>query len=285
VKYGVTLPNGSLGDDPRVIVDLAVEAERAGWDGVFLWDALDASHEIAPEPRDRRLLDAFDVWALMAAIATATERVIIGPLVTAVTRRRPWKLARECTTLDRLSRGRFVLSVGLGWTPEGAFAKVNEQTDRRVRAERLDEGLAVLEGLSTGEPLQFAGKHYRVDGLQLLPRPVRGRVPVWVVAAWPSERSMARALRFDGVVPARLGSFDPVSADEVRELRVYVAARRERDAPFDVVFEGTTPGHDPAAYADAGVTWWLEGVWAFVYDTPGSPDLIRARIQEGPPRV
>ena len=123
-------------------------------------------------------------------------------------RRRPWKLAREAMTVDRLSGGRLVLPVGLGALDDQGFGNVGEETDARVRAELLDETLAILDGLWSGEPFAFDGDHYRFGPMTFRPTPVqRPRIPIWVVGAWPHARSMRRAARWDGVV---------VQADGVR---------------------------------------------------------------------
>src|SRR3954447_4464462 len=99
MQYGFVLPGGDI----QTLIDLASEAETAGWDGVFYWDA------ISIEPAGLM----YDPWVTLAAIATHTKRVRIGAVLTPVSRRRPWKLARETVTLDHLSNGRLVLPVGL----------------------------------------------------------------------------------------------------------------------------------------------------------------------------
>ena len=184
VKSGFVITTG----DPRTAADLAAEAEAAGWDGVFSWDGVAIGD-----------MDIYDPWVVMAAMAMRTERVTLGAIVSPPSRRRPWKLARETMTLDRLSNGRLVLPVGLGALDDGAFGNVGEPTDARTRAEMLDESLAILEGLWSGEPFGFEGRHYRFGPMTFRPTPVqRPRIPIWVVGAWAKERSVARALRFDG---------------------------------------------------------------------------------------
>ncbi|MBA3851642.1 MAG: LLM class flavin-dependent oxidoreductase, partial [Chloroflexi bacterium] len=203
------------------------------------------------------------------------------------------KLARETVTVDRLSGGRLVIPVALGATDDGGFGKVGEPTDRRTRAELLDEGLEILTGLWSGEPFRYAGKHHRLDEMTFIPRPVQHpRIPIWVVAAWPSERSMERAARYDGALPSKQGANGSFGAaltpDDVRELRAWLAARRPDGAPFDIILEGETPADDPAAaaayvrpLAEAGATWWLEGLW----DAMGDSDRLRRRIVAGPPKA
>ena len=156
MRYGVTLPN--MGLDAHTLAQLAVEAETAGWDGVFVWDCLYGSPEIAPEKRA-----TCDPWMALAAIALTTKRIRLGTMVTPLSRRRPWKVARETVTLDHLSQGRLILPVGLGDVTEGGFAHVGEELDRHIRAQRLDEGLTILTGLWRGQPFRFSGQHDQVQ--------------------------------------------------------------------------------------------------------------------------
>jgi len=269
IKLGIIISSG----DPRTAADLAALAEAHGWDGVFTWDAVSIGS-----------MDTFDPWVVMAAMAMRTERVRLGAIVTPPARRRPWKLAREAMTLDRLSHGRLVLPVGLGTTDDAAFGGVGEPTEARTRAERLDESLAILAGLWTGEPFGFAGRHYRFDPMTFRPTPVQQpRIPIWVVGAWPHERSMRRTLAWDGIVAQVEG------ADAIREVvdwaeRAWPAATRDR--PWDVIVEGNTPADDASGAAAtvgvheaAGATWWIESDWE-----SGTVETIRRRIEAGPPR-
>ena len=139
MQYGIII---WASNDPRVLAELAHEAEVAGWDGVFIPDSISIETDTYPAK------PGFDPWVALAVMAMRTERVRLGTMVTAVTRRRPWKLARETVTLDHLSSGRLILSVGLGPVYDDAgFYKVGEALDRKVRAERTDETLAILNGL------------------------------------------------------------------------------------------------------------------------------------------
>lgn len=277
MRYGIVLAAG----DARTAGDLAAEAEAAGWDGVFTFDALAIDG-----------LDLDDPWIVLAAMALRTRRVTLGAMVFAPVRRRPWLFAKEAQTLDRLAGGRLVLPVGLGALDDRGFGAVGDPVDARTRARLLDETLAIVEGLGGGEPFSWSGEHYQVDALTLRPGPMqRPRIPVWTVGAWPHERSMRRALRWDGVVvqaPAGTGmrSSDPaLVADVCAWLRAHRDAT-DTDRPFDVIVDGKTPADDPAgaaaitkAAADAGATWWIEAEWE---DT--GLDRLRARIAAGPPR-
>lgn len=276
MKYGFTIPSDGI----HTIVELAVEAEAAGWDAAFYWDGIN----IHDHP-------GYDPWVTMAAMAVRTERVRLGAMVSPLARRRPWKVARETVSLDLLSNGRLVLPVGLGALDDGGFVKVGEPTDRKTRAELLDESLEILTGLWSGEPFHYDGKHYHLEEMTFLPKPVQSpRIPIWVVAAWPSERSMARAMRYDGLLPNVIvdGKQQDITPDHIRAMASYVAERRALATPFDIVMEGETPGDDPARaaaivrpFAEAGATWWNETRWSAMDDI----ELVRTRIRQGPPRI
>jgi alkanesulfonate monooxygenase SsuD/methylene tetrahydromethanopterin reductase-like flavin-dependent oxidoreductase (luciferase family) len=272
VRYGIIVTRG----DPRTVAEFACEAEEAGWDGVFYWDGIHVGEG----------WEIYDPWVVMAAMAMRTERVRIGAVLTPPARRRPWKLARETMTLDHLSGGRLVLPVGLGALDDGGFSKVGEPTDRKVRARLLDESLEILTGLWSGEPFSYEGEHYQVEEMAFLPPPVQSpRIPIWVVGAWPSEKSMRRAIRYDGLLAYTTRG--EVTPEDIRLMKAYVEENRPEATPFDIVREGETPGDDPdraarvvRPFAEAGITWWMESPWS-----ASSDNDLRARIRQGPPPV
>ena len=197
----------------------------------------------------------YDPWVVLTAMAMRTERVRLGALVFAPSRRRPWKLAREAMTVDRLSGGRLVLPVGLGALDDQGFGNVGEETAARVRAERLDETLAILDGLWSGEPFGFDGDHYRFEPMTFRPRPVQEpRIPIWVVGAWPHSRSMRRAARWDGIVvqtasdgtpAARTCSPRPPTGSWARGPRGPDRPVRRHCRPQDARGRPTAPGRSP----------------------------------------
>jgi alkanesulfonate monooxygenase SsuD/methylene tetrahydromethanopterin reductase-like flavin-dependent oxidoreductase (luciferase family) len=235
--------------EPRLLVELAQRAERNGWDGFFLWDHL------SYRPPVRAVSDP---WVALAAIAYATERIRLGPLVTPLSRRRIHKLARETVTLDHLAAGRLVLGVGLGSTASGEIERFGEVADPRERARLLDDGLTRLAEYWNGE---------------LEPTPVqRPRIPIWVAARWPSRRPLRRAARWDGLFPIELPNPDSLAtlAAEVRELR------GEGGGRFDLVSD-IPAGGDPAPWHAAGATWVLTGFGAEPRESE-----VRAVIDSGP---
>ncbi len=276
VQSGLDVATTGDWSDVRRLVDLAVAAEAGGWDGFFLWDILvpEGSPPVA------------DPWIALAAIASATRRIRLGAMLTPLPRRLPWEVARQVATLDRLSEGRMVFGAGLGWR-EQEFRSLGLPSDVRERAQRLDEGLEVIDRLWTGEPASFDGEHYTLDGLQLLPRPLqRPRVPVWCAAGWPRRTALRRAIRWDGVylMTDNQATHERISPDDVRAVAQLVAAERASDAgPFEIAVnvETADTADDGAAItgamAAAGATWVIEL-------TPDTFDAHLALAARGPAR-
>jgi alkanesulfonate monooxygenase SsuD/methylene tetrahydromethanopterin reductase-like flavin-dependent oxidoreductase (luciferase family) len=284
VRYGVHVHNFGPYSDPRYLAQLAHEAEEAGWDGFFVCDHLTArAAERGPEP-------VSNPWIALAAIAVATQRVLLGPLVAALPRRRPWQLASEVVTLDQLSGGRVILGVGSGTGLQNSFEPFHEEMNLRTRADLLDESLDVLAGLWSGEPFSYQGKHFQLDNVTFLPRPVQGsRVPIWVGCTWPHQRPFRRAARYDGFFADIEGVdwlHDIMTPDDLRTMTEYTRSQRTAEDPFEVVIGGHSPPDLKAAtarlapYVEAGLTWWIEGI----HPAFGSVDDLRHQIRQGPPR-
>ena len=277
MRFGIEIaPWGELAD-PRVLAELAGLADDEGWDGIFLWDAMLHDPDGLPKA---------DPWIALAAVAMKTRQVRIGTMVTPIPRRRPWKLARETVTLDQLSSGRLTLGVGLGDPSLEEFEWFGEPgTDHRTRARMLDEGLAILSGLWTGEPFAFSGEHFQLHEMTFQPRPVqRPRIPVWVGGWWPNQGPFRRAARWDGVYPGRTDG--PMSPEDVAAVVAYIRDESGREQPFDVVV-GDRPGvFAPDAIGErihrlarAGATWWLDKAGV------QSAKSLERRLRMGPPRI
>lgn len=236
--------------DPRILAELAAAAEERGWDGFFVWDHLTYRAPVRA---------VADPWISLAAIACATTRLRLGPMVTPLSRRRVHKVARETVTLDLLSAGRLTLGVGLGSPRNGEFEPFGEVAEPRERARLLDQGLEDLTKYWAGE---------------FQPVPVqRPRIPVWVAAEWPHRRPVRRALRWDGLFPTGLPS-----PDALAELVGEVRDARPAGDPFDVIVD-LPPGDDPGPWARAGATW-------VVTDFGIQPTVaeVREAIDAGPAR-
>jgi alkanesulfonate monooxygenase SsuD/methylene tetrahydromethanopterin reductase-like flavin-dependent oxidoreductase (luciferase family) len=262
LRCGAVLPSGTAPEQ----VELAVLAEQAGWDGIFVWEA-------AYGP---------DAWSMLAAMAARTSRVRLGTMLTPLPWRRPWKLASQVATLDQLSGGRAILAVGVG-ALDADLPATGEVTAIRDRADRMDEGIDLIRMLWEGGR-SYHGKYYDYEtgrsDLGTAAKPVQARIPLWVVGVWPAPRSMRRVLRCDGVIPQYAGDPRPEDAAAVR------AWLTDQGMPggFDIIADGETPVSNQEAaaattaqWASAGCTWWLETRWE-------ERDTMGERIAAGPPR-
>lgn len=282
MKYAIYMPPGDQFSDPRLLADVAQGAEQAGWDGFFIWD------HVVLGPSEAVL----DPWVGLAAVAMSTSRIRIGTMVTPLPRRRPWKLARETATLDRLSNGRLTLGVGIGLGAR-EWDDLGEETSPRVRGEMLDEALQVLTGLWSGEPFSFQGSHYQVQNARFLPTPVQPHIPIWVGGFWPNKAPMRRAARYDGVYPLFNVWQDPEKLAAFKEAVAFVRAQQPAAQPFDILAIGATQSNRDCdavhAYQGAGATWWMEAIdpWSFGWPDSGPwpVEAMRQRVHLGPPRA
>lgn len=282
MKFGFVVPYAA----EREFADLARFGEERGWDGIFTWEAL----------------YGIDAWVNLGAAAMVTERIRLGTLLTPASRHRPWDLASKVGSVDRISGGRSIMSVGLGALHDGWLAFEADE-GRATRARKLDESLAIFAGLLEGShSFSFEGEHYsaRPNDFVLPPlTPQRPHPPVWVVAA-PTpggrrQRSLERAARWQGVIPA----IHPPSSDRpktVEDFATVVGAtrglREELGLPwegFDAVIEAdshsdftTLAPAEPSAWEQAGATWWIESWWSVPEGPEGLAEVSR-RVAAGPP--
>jgi len=286
MRSGLYLPNQGPFADAGLLADLARDAERAGWEGLFIWDELMPVYEHAmgrpkvdADPGD--WLAAADAIVALTAIAAATERIRFGALVTPVARLRPEVFAHQTATLDRFSGGRLIVGVGLG-SPDSQFAAFGYHTDVRTRAAQVDEFLALLVELWSGAPVDFDGAYFKASGVTLTPTPVQQpRIPVWIGADSSRRAPRRRAARWDGYAPAsQQWPTGVISPAEYREALEEIGSLRAGSGPYDAVVIGNADATVPSAadleeYEEVGVTWHL--VQAL------TADQARERIRRGPP--
>ena len=274
MRYGIVTAN--LGDyaDPRVAVRLSRAAEAAGWGGFFVWDHLGFV----------RGVPSGDPWVILSAVAASTTHLRLGLAVTPLPRRRPQVVANALASLDLLSGGRIIFGAGLGGNPE-EFTAFGEPGNAKERATMLDEGLAVLDGLWSSEPVTHRGPHYIVEGVSLAPLPFqRPRIPIWI--GGEGAPALRRAARWDGwLVPATSldgSSTMSKSPERVAEMVATIRRHRTTTAPFEVAIDGYSEADDPAlsrSYGAAGATWWLESI----HGMRGTLGEMMARVEAGPP--
>jgi hypothetical protein len=275
LKYGL----GSYYGSPRDTAECARLAEEAGWDGLFIGDAI----------------WCMDPMVALSAAAMVTSRIKLGTMIIPMPLRRPWKVASESLALDHLSGGRLILGLGAGAVWMGWQAFPDEVTDKKARAEMLDESIDILTLLYQRKQFDYDGKHFHLKLTQMdlqhfPPKPVQQpRIPIWVPGIWPRMKSMHRILKCDGLLPQKMdesGQFVEYTPDDLSQMKAYIDANRTLTTPFDYVVEGQTTGLDQAGlqaklqpWIQAGATWWIEGLWM------ESTDQIKERIKQGPPRL
>jgi alkanesulfonate monooxygenase SsuD/methylene tetrahydromethanopterin reductase-like flavin-dependent oxidoreductase (luciferase family) len=276
VRFGVFLPPFAEFAEPQRVVALAKLAEESGWDGLFLWDHMLAAPGMA----------VADPWVTMAAVATVTNRIRLGALVTPLPRRRPWVLSREMATLDQLSGGRLIAGIGLGDDGWSEFSSFGETVDPLIRGQMLDEALELLQRFFSGAPVSYSGRHYVVHSPPLLPAPLQIPLPIWGGFRWPNRKPLARIAKLQGCFPIyhTPGALPPPDPADILALRVALSdlgAQPDLDIAVRCALSLEDPAGVPetvAALAESGVTWMLEGV------RPGAPpDQVMAAVSDGPP--
>ena len=274
MRYGIVMSN--LGDyaDPRLAIRLAQAAEEAGWDAFFLWDHLGFAWGSASS----------DPWINLSAVAVSTTRLKLGTAITPLARRRPHVVANALGSLDLLSGGRMIFGAGLGGVKE-EFTAFGEPGAAKERAAMLDEGLAILDGLLSGQTVTHHGQHYDVENVSLAPLPFQHpRIPIWI--GGESTPALRRAARWDGwLAPTTSPDGTPIMDKDpgrIAEMVAEIRRHRMTETPFEVAVDGYSDPGDPTlprAYEAAGATWWLESI----HGMRGPLDEMIAWVEAGPP--
>ena len=292
LKFGLYCPTFGEYSDPKYLTELAKLAETAGWDGFFIWDHILLTGNGLP---------VADAITTLAAIAATTNKIKLGPMVTPIPRRRPWKLAKELITLDHLSNGRVILGAGIG-LPDWEFTLFGENPSLKTRAEMLDEGLEIISKMCMGERFAYNGNQYKILEEQISPGSIqRPRIPAWIAGTYGNKSPFRRAARWDGVFPLKMDvdmlrkpsecvrnwSSMWLNPDQLAEIVDYVKKRRGSLTGFDVANSGSILG-DSKKFAErkirqfekVGASWWLE----WILDAPNLVDDYKELIERGPPR-
>ena len=255
MRFGLSIPPFT---DPHVVIRWARAAEAHGWDGFFLWDHLRWDDRV----------EVHDPWVLLGAIATATERIRIGTMVSPLSRRRPAVVAKHLVTLDHLSGGRVTLGVGLGDPPGFDFEDFGDEPSYQVRAAVTDEALDVLSGLLAGK-VSHHGTHLHAEAT-MRPAPVQPHIPIWIAGRAPNRKPLERARRWDGYVPIASPFLTPDA------LTAYVGTHPRDDWDLVVQWPDDT---SPDEYAAAGATWLMRSTWPH---EEGWRDEIEALVSASP---
>lgn len=270
MHFGIEVVPFGYYSDPRSILELAVAAETAGWEGLWIWDHMNFPYGVA------------DPWITLAAVAASTKKIKLITGVAPAPRYRPHLLARTLSALDILSAGRVIFGSGLGIEPD--FSPFGEPGDAHTRAGMLDESLALLNELWQGDEVKHRGTYYTVDGFRLAPLPLqKPRIPVWI--GGDSPRALRRAAQWDGWIMGTIDENRQITTPPERIATLVTQIRQQRagEEPFNVAVDGTSEIGEremPQAYEQAGATWWFE----CLYPLRGPHQAMLDRVKAGPPR-
>ena len=274
-QFGIYVPNfGSILGDAVQLANLTKLAEECNWDGFFIWDHILIKRINGPP--------ICNPWIALGLMASQTDRITIGTTITPLPRRNPWELARETVTVDLISNGRLILGVGLGEPPEVEYGSFNKPFDVKTRREKLDESLRILQGLWSGEPFSFQGKHYKLEEVTFLPKAVNNKIPIWVAGQYPRKGPIKRAAKYAGIIPLPEGLTGDLSIQDYKDLHAKITTHRGNSS-FDIVMITTVPKgpdamHELQPYIDIGVNWFLQ------YLGPNMKlNDLEKRIKQGPP--
>lgn len=211
VRVGVFLPQ--LRMDFDTIEARVRAAEALGFDSVWFMD-----HLAAPLARQH---DCFEAWTLVSALAARTTTIRLGHLVLCGPLRHPAVLAKMAATVDVISGGRLELGIGWGSVAEELHDYGFGDEPAAVRAAKLAETLEILELLFTGEPVDYAGRYYQLEGAVCRPRPVHGRLPVHIGGAgrtltMPLVTRFADWWNCPSYAVERLAELRPLAGDRAR---------------------------------------------------------------------
>ena len=273
LKIGVQLPEVEYVTSWREVREMAVTAEGIGLDSVWLGDHLLYQWEDSPSR------GPWEAWTSLAAIAAATQRIELGPLVAATSFHNPAMLAKKAATLDEISGGRLILGLGAGWN-EAEYRAYGFPFDHRVS--RFEEAFTIIRTLLRDGRIDFDGAYYQLRDCELLPRGPRPHGPPLMVGS-EGDRMLSitlphvqawnawfewfgnnvegyRPLRAKVDEACRWAGRDPAEVE--RTLALFVAfgdavarSRGDLNAPQELPLPG-----DPAALADALRAFAAEGV-------------------------
>jgi F420-dependent oxidoreductase-like protein len=255
---------------------IARRAEAAGFEALLRSDHYDSFPGESGRPTT-------DAWTVVAGLARETERIRLGVLVSPVTFRQPGTLAKIVSTVDEMSGGRVVVGLGAGWNEAEHAHHGLPFPPIEVRAEMLEEQLAILRGLwQEPDGWSFAGRHYQLPGSLFRPRPVQRPAPPLIVGGEGSPRSMRIAVRFADEFNVTSSAPEQVAERFTKLDEISRAAGRDPASLVHSAMVGVLVGRDQAeverrcgvvldqfGLGDEGMAWFEARRPRWVFGTPG----------------
>ena len=189
---------------------------------------------------------SLDAWATLAGLAAITERIRLGTLVSPVTFRHPSVLAKQVTTVDHISGGRVELGIGAGWHVPEHRAYGFDYPEDQVRMELLGEQLEIVHRSWSEAPLSFEGRHYRLENLHALPRPMQDPHPPVIVGGHAGRRSAALAARWADEYNTVFATPEGCAGMRERVADAWQAEGRDPDTLRFSLMTGSVVGEDRA---------------------------------------
>lgn len=260
MRFGVALARLN----PAFHFEVAVEADRLGFESVWMADHLVFTEDMSGSPHPGQDLPpvppttpVYDAFAWLSAIAARTERVRLGTNVYLLGLRHPFVAARAVTTLDVVSGGRALLGIGAGWLRQEWTAA---GLDPRTRGRRLDESLAVCKRLWSEERIEHHGEFYDFEPVCFEPKPVQKPWPPIHVGG-DSEAALRRAaFHADGWYG--LQTTPEGAAAQVKRLRELRREAGREHEPVEVTLGGNLREPDEIErWRDAGVDRLVVSPW------------------------
>ena len=191
------------------LLNIAEISEQLGFESLFLSDHLTSV-------KGQQKLDSLALWPALTAVAMRTKRIRLGSLVCSMTFRHPAQLAKMSSAVDTLSAGRLDLGVGTGWYKDEHDMFGVDFPSPRHRLELLEDGITIIKNLWSGKPTDFEGRHHKLIGAEMHPRPAKSNIPIIVGGMGKATLKIAAA-----------------HADEWNAYYVSVGAYREKSRIVD----------------------------------------------------
>lgn len=204
-KFGIHF-EPLFGFDYKTIERITLNAERLGYDSVWTCD-----HFF--KDLDSVNTNSLEAWTLLTALATKTEKMQLGVMVTCNSYRHPAMLAKIAATLDMISDGRLILGLGAGWKEVEYRAYGYRFPPLRERMDRLEEALQVIQALWTADRANFEGEYYQLKNAVFAPKPIQKPHSPILIGGHGEKRTLRMVAKYGD-----MSNFSPWASERLERL-------------------------------------------------------------------